>query len=87
MSKTGFKDLTAVKKRHPENVSEKDNRSFWDHKQPDYDERTSCFMNAGTHYGVGEKVPVGKARSTSHFGDGKAIPFGRPKTLGTDEIG
>lgn len=33
--------------------------SYWQHKQPQYDGRTSCFINTGTEYGVGHTNPVG----------------------------
>ena len=32
----------------------------WNFDQPSYDERSSCFVNAGSCYGVGHKTPVGK---------------------------
>lgn len=31
----------------------------WNFEQPPYDERSSCYVNAGTYMGVGKKQPVG----------------------------
>lgn len=33
----------------------------WNYSQPHYDNRSSCFINAGTDYGVGHNQPVGHA--------------------------
>ena len=33
--------------------------SPWDFSCPPYDQRSSIFMNAGTHHGVGKRQPVG----------------------------
>lgn len=49
----------------------------WSYECPDYDERSSCFVNAGTYHGVGHKQPVGSEKHDSK----KAIPSGRIKTL------
>ncbi len=60
-------------------------KSPWDFRCPQYDERSSCFVNAGTHYGVGYTQPVG------HSGDPKqhvpALPQGRVETMRVDEAG
>lgn len=34
-------------------------KSPWNFEQPKYDERSSCFVNAGTYHGVGINQPVG----------------------------
>lgn len=61
-----FKDPIAVKKR-------KEIKSPWNFDCPPYDERTSCYVDAGSHYGVGHRQPVG------HKGDPKmrvgTLPF------------
>lgn len=58
--------------------------SPWDYRAPSYDERTSCYMDAGTHWGVGYNQPVG------HTGNPKervpCLPFGRVNTMETDEV-
>ncbi len=81
--KKGFKDPTAIKKQSPKDKP-KDMKSYplgWDFRCPQYDQRTSCFVNAGTSYGHGHKQPMG------HKGDPKqnadTLPFGRPATLKT----
>ena len=52
--KSGFKDPTAPK------GNTKKMKSTWNFDQPEYDERSGCFVNAGSHYGVGHRQPVGK---------------------------
>jgi hypothetical protein len=53
----------------------KDQESPWNYKAPCYDERTSCYIDAGSHYGIGYRNPVG------HEGDPKSrvatLPYGR----------
>lgn len=71
--KTGFKDPDAVKAKNKSNWP-------WDFNSPPYDERSSCFLSAGDHYGVGHKQPVGKFKA----GGSDAVPKGRVKTLEVD---
>lgn len=75
--KTGFKDPIAEKKG-------KKMKSPWDFTCPDYDERTSCHVNAGSHHGVGHRQPVG------HKGNPKStsivLPKGRVSTMNTNEV-
>ena len=83
--KSGFKDPIAVKNQHPKDHP-KNGKSFgWDFTCPQYDERTSSSLNAGTHYGVGHRQPVG------HKGDpsksASVLPMGRVKTMRDDERG
>lgn len=72
--KTGFKDPIAVKEG-------KKIKSPWNYDQPPYDERSSCYVNAGTNYGVGHNQPVGKFKAGRY-----AVPTGRVKTLETDVV-
>jgi len=76
--KTGFKDPIAAKEG-------KKMKSQWDFTCPDYDERSSCYVNAGSHYGVGHRQPVG------HTGNPKStspvLPKGRVKTMQDDTVG
>lgn len=75
--KTGFKDPIALKpgKKH---------KSPWDYRCPLYDERTSCYMNAGSHNGIGHRSPVG------HTGPVKqrvsTLPYGRIETMQTSYV-
>ncbi len=50
---TGFKNPIEAK-------AEKSIKSPWNFDAPPYDERSSCYVNAGSHYGVGHTQPVGK---------------------------
>lgn len=67
----------------PKSKNEK-KKSPWDYRMPPYDERTSCYVDAGSHYGVGFNNPVG------HTGPSKTrvstLPFGRINTMEVDEI-
>ena len=75
--KTGFKNNLEIK-------NTKEMKSPWNFDQPDYDERTSCFVNAGSHSGVGHKQPVG------HKNEPKmrvpTLPYGKVNTLKEDTI-
>jgi len=80
--KTGFKETNKIKYQKPKDV-EKSPFSF---KCPQYDNRSSCFIQAGTTYGVGMRQPVG------HDGNPKTtaevLPKGRVHTLKVqDEYG
>lgn len=65
-------------------VKEEKKKSPWDFRMPEYDERTSCYMNAGSHYGVGHRNPVG------HEGAPKmrvpTLPYDHRMGMETDEI-
>ena len=56
---------------------------IWDFTCPTYDERTSCFVSAGTDYGVGKAQPVGRSGGPKERV--AALPFGRVNTMKTDE--
>lgn len=70
--KTGFKNVLEEKEK-------KTVKNPWNFDQPPYDQRTSCYVNAGTHYGTGKNQPVGTTNQTSKY----AIPLGRVNTLET----
>jgi len=59
-------------------------KSPWDFRCPPYDERSSCYVDAGSHYGIGHRQPVG------HEGNPKSkasvLPHGRIKTMRVDEV-
>lgn len=57
-------------------------KSPWNFDQPPYDERSSCYINAGSHHGVGKTQPVG---SLTHSMKGE-VPKGRPPQLRVDEV-
>jgi hypothetical protein len=73
--KSGFKDRTAIH-------NEKPMKSPWDFTCPDYDQRSSCFVNAGSHYGVGHRQPVGTKK---HSGK-NAVPTGKTMGMTVDEV-
>ena len=81
--KTGFKDRAAIKKQLPEDKPKDGAPTLgWDFRCPQYDQRSSCFINAGTYYGKGIKQPIG------HNGDPKlsadCLPFGKVDTMRTN---
>lgn len=53
----------------------------WGFKQPGYDQRSSCFVNAGSEYGVGHKQPVGHSGKTKQ--DVECLPR-TPKMFSPD---
>lgn len=83
--KSGFNDPIADNKRNPKDKPVDGKNSPWDFRCPDYDQRSSSFVNAGTHHGVGHKQPVG------HEGNPKSsaptIPMGKVNTMRADEKG
>jgi len=73
--KTGFKNLIEGKEG-------KSTKNPWSFEQTKYDERSSCFINAGTHQGVGKTQPVGTFKQTVD----NAIPMGRVDTMRTYNV-
>lgn len=83
--KTGFKDPIAVKKHKPPAQPKDGKNSPWDFRCPDYDQRSGCFVNAGTHYGEAIKQPVGRMGNPKNAVG--ALPKGRVNTMVIDEKG
>jgi len=83
--KSGFSDPDRIKTQKPEDKPKDGKNSPWDFRCPQYDQRSSSFVNAGTHYGVGINQPVG------HEGNPKTsspvLPMGRVNTMIVDEKG
>lgn len=81
--KSVFKDPTKIKNQRPQDKLKDGKNSPWDFRCPQYDERSSCFVKAGTDYGIGHKQPVG------HEGNPKqsvnVLPMGRVNTMKIDE--
>lgn len=77
--KSGFKDPTAIKSQSPKDKPVDGKKSPWDFTCPQYDERSGCYVNAGTRYGVGHKQPVGSTGQPKQFVD--VLPQGRVKTM------
>lgn len=78
--KTGFKDRTEVKNEKPPYTPDKGKNTPWDFRAPEYDQRSSCFVNTGTRYGEAMRQPVGTKTHTSEGG----VPIGRVNTLNTE---
>ena len=57
--KNGFKQPNTIKTQKPHDKPVDGKNSPWDFTCPQYDQRHSCFLNAGTDYGVCMKQPVG----------------------------
>ena len=84
--KSGFSDPIKIKNQRPKDSPQGPDKEWpFNFKCPQYDERSSCFVNAGTHYGVGHTQPVG------HHGNPKqraqCLPSGRVNTMRVDESG
>jgi hypothetical protein len=82
---SGFADPAKIKEQRELDKPKDGKNSPWDFRCPQYDQRSSNFVNAGTHYGVGLRQPVG------HDGDPKeriaVLPYGRVQTMRVDEKG
>ena len=83
--KSDFKDPTAIKGQRPADMPKNGKNSPWDFRAPQYDERSSSFVNAGTHYGVGHRNPVGHEGNAKQFVE--TLPQGRAKTMRDDVKG
>ena len=75
---TGFHDPIAPK------IKKEKKKSPWDYRCPPYDERSSCYVNTGTDYGIAHRQPVG------HEGNPKSrvsvLPFGRIPTMKVSRV-
>ena len=84
-TKSGFVDPIRIKNQNPVDMPKDGVRSPWDFTCPQYDQRSSNFVNAGTHYGVGHRNPIG------HTGKAKmevpTLPCHRINTLQDDDLG
>lgn len=58
-SNSGFSDPIKIKHQREEDKPVDGKNSPFDFRCPQYDQRSSNFINAGTNYGVGHKQPVG----------------------------
>ncbi len=76
--KTGFHDPDMNK------IKEKSQRSPWNFDQPPYDERSSCYINAGSHRGVGHKNPIGHTDGVKQRVP--TLPYGKHKGMKIDVV-
>lgn len=58
-------------------------KSPWSFEQPEYDQRSSCFINAGTHHGVGKTQPVGSKTYSNKL----PFPVGSHNMMKVDDVG
>jgi hypothetical protein len=82
---SGFFDALKIKEQSPKDKPKNGSKAPWDFTCPQYDQRSSNFVNAGTHYGSGHRQPVGhkdNPKSTV-----PCLPQGRVKTMRDDEKG
>lgn len=84
-SESHFSDPAKIKEQRELDHPKDGMKSPWDYRCPQYDQRSSNFVNAGTHYGSGINQPIG------HEGNPKqrvpCMPFGKPSTMRVDEKG
>lgn len=86
-AKSGFKEPNRIKTQVQECEPEDGKDSPFDFRCPQYDQRSSSFINAGTHYGTGINQPIG------HMGNPKrdvdVLPRDRRNvtTMRVDEVG
>jgi hypothetical protein len=84
-AKSNFADPIAIKNQNPMDKPVDGVNSPWDFRCPQYDQRSSNFVNAGTHYGVGHKQPIGHNGNPKRIVD--VLPQGRMNTLQDDDEG
>jgi hypothetical protein len=81
--KSKFSDPLEIKYQREKDKPVDGKDSPWDFRCPQYDQRSSNFIQGGTTYGIGRTNPVG------HKGDPKmrvpTMPFGRIPTMRDDE--
>lgn len=82
-AKSGFTDPARIKAQRPNDIPIDGKKSPWDFTCPQYDQRSSNFVNAGTHYGKGIKQPIGHHENPKDKVD--VLPYGRVNTLRDDE--
>ena len=83
--KSGFADPDRIKEQNPKCKPEEFVKSPWDFRCPQYDQRSSNFVNAGTHYGVGLRQPIGHEGNPKMHVD--VLPQTRHNTLQDDDLG
>lgn len=82
---SGFADPDRIKDQNPKDFPADSVASPWNFTCPQYDQRSSNFVNAGTHYGVGMRQPVGHKGPARQEVD--TLPRGRVNTLQDDDLG
>lgn len=83
--KSNFADPIRIKNQNKKCEPENGVNSPWDYRCPQYDQRSSKFINAGTHYGIGRNQPIGHEGDPKQFVD--VLPQGRMNTLEDEDLG
>ena len=82
---SNFADPIEIKDQNPNDQPKNGFKTPWDFTCPQYDQRSGNFVNAGTHYGVGYRNPIG------HKGPPKdevaPLPCHRVVTMQVDDLG
>ncbi len=84
-AKSGFKDPARIKEQRELDKPVDGKNSPWDFRCPQYDQRSSNFVNAGTCYGEAHRQPVGHEGNPKQRVD--VLPYGRVNTMKIDERG
>jgi hypothetical protein len=84
-AKSGFADPIRIENQNKEYEPNDGVNSPWDYRCPQYDQRSSNFVNAGTHYGIGTNQPIGHKGDPRQFVD--VLPVTRRDTLQDDDRG
>ena len=84
-TKSGFADPIAIKEQNRKDKPVDGEGIQWDFRCPQYDQRSSNFVNAGTHYGIGHRQPVGRAGNPKF--DAPTLPRTRMNTTQDDDLG
>jgi hypothetical protein len=84
-TRSGFADPIRIKNQNPVDQPKDGVKSPWDFTCPQYDQRSSNFVNAGTHYGIGHKQPIGHEGNPTPTAP--TLPRNRMNTLQDDDLG
>lgn len=82
---SGFADPARIKDQNPKDKPVDSIKSPWDFRCPQYDQRSSNFVNAGTHYGIAMKQPIGHKGPAKQEVD--TLPCHRVQTMQIDDLG
>lgn len=82
---SGFSDPIKIKSQNLPDKPKDGFNSPWDFRCPQYDQRSSNFINAGTHYGVAHKQPIG--HKGNPLREVPTLPCHRVNTLQDDDLG
>jgi hypothetical protein len=84
-AKSKFADPCRIKEQNPKDKPVDGVGIQWDFRCPQYDQRSSNFVNAGTHYGIAHRQPVGHTGNPKQHVD--VLPQTRRNTLQDDDLG